>query len=62
MKYVNKPVMNAVQKMRLKMTTTKKYCIVEKADIILNKNMEHKEITSDKENRKIGFPQYQREF
>ena len=61
MKYVNKPVMNAVQKMRLKMTT-KKYCIVEKADIILNINMEHKEITSDKENLKIGFPQYQREF
>ena len=30
LKCVNQPVMNSAQKMRLKMTTTKKYSIVEK--------------------------------
>ena len=62
MKYVNKPVMNAVQKIRLKMTTTKKHSIVEKADLILNKKMKHKEITREKYYLKIGCPQYEREF
>ena len=59
MKYMNHPVMNAVQKVRLKMT---KNSVVEKADIILKKDMEHKEITKEKESLKIGSPQYEREF
>ena len=40
----------------------KKYIIVETADLILKKDMEHKEITKEKENLKIGSPQYEREF
>ena len=60
MKYVIQPVMNAAQKIRLKMT--KKYNIVEKADFILKKEMEHKKITREEENLKIGSPQYKREF
>ena len=55
MKCANQPVMNAAQKMRLKMTTTTKNSIVEK-------DMEHKEITREKENMKIGSPQYARGF
>ena len=51
--------MNAAQKKRLKMT--KKYSIVEKADLILKKDIEHKEITREKENLTIGSPQYERE-
>ena len=54
--------MNAAQKVRLKMTTTKKNSIVEKADLILKKDMEHKEITKEKESLKIGSPQYERLF
>ena len=58
MKYVNRPVINAAQKMSLKMTKN----IVEKADLMLKKDMEHKEITREQENLKIGSPQYEREF
>ena len=50
MKYVNQPVMNAAQKMRLKMTkkkNTKKHSIVENEDLILKKDMGHKEITRE---------------
>ena len=36
--------------------------VVEKADLIIKKDMEHKEITREKENLKIGSPQYEREF
>ena len=36
--------------------------VVEKADLIIKKDMEHKEITIEKENLKIGSPQYEREF
>ena len=61
MKYMKQPVMNAVQKMRLKMTK-KKYSIDEKADLILKKIVEHKEISREKENLKILGPQYEREF
>ena len=57
---MNQPVMNAAQKMRLKMT--KKYSIVEKADLIVKKDVEHNKITRQKENLKIGSPQYEREF
>ena len=39
MKYVNQPVMNAAQEMRLKMTTTKKYINVETAGLIIKKDM-----------------------
>ena len=54
MKYVNQPDMKAAQKMRLKMT---------KMTVLLRKkDMEHKEITREKENLKIGSPQYEREF
>ena len=52
--------MNAAQMMRLKMT--KKFSIVEKADLILKKDIEHKEITREKENLKIVSPQYEREL
>ena len=38
MKHVNKPVINAAQKMRLKMA--KKYSFVQKADLIMKKDME----------------------
>jgi hypothetical protein len=34
----------------------------EKANFILKKNMEHKEITREKENLKILSPKYEREF
>ena len=37
MKYVNHPDMNAVQKVRIE--NDKKYSIVEKADLILKKDM-----------------------
>ncbi len=47
--------------MRLEMTK-KKYSSIEKEDLILKKDMEHKEITREKENLKIGSPQYEREF
>ena len=50
MKYVNQPGMKAAQKMRLQMT--KKTNFVEKADLIMKKDMEHKEITREK--RKPG--------
>ena len=36
--------------------------IVEKKDLILKKDMEHKEIMRERENLKIGSPQYEREF
>ena len=36
--------------------------VVEKADLIIKKDMEHKEITREKENLKIGSPQYEKEF
>ena len=49
--YVNIPVMNAVQKMRLKMTK-KKYSFVEKADLILKR----------KRKPEIFSPQSVREF
>ena len=54
MKYVNQHVMNAVQEMKLGMT--KKYSIVEKADLILKK------IPREKENLKVWSPQHEREF
>ena len=47
--------------MRMKITTTKKYIIVKKADLILNKDMEL-DITREKERLKIGTPQCEREF
>ena len=47
MKYVNQPLMNARQMMRLKITTTTKIN-VEKADLIIKKDMEHKEITRER--------------
>ena len=50
MKCVNQPVMNAAQKKKLKMT--KKYSIVQKADLIIKKDMEHKEITREKNSEK----------
>ena len=62
MKSVNQPVMNAAQQMKLKMRRRKKYSIVEKADLILKKDMEHKEITRIKENLNIGKPQYKKEL
>ena len=40
----------------------KRYGIVEKADLIPEKDMEHKEIKKEKESLKIGSLQYQREF
>ena len=36
--------------------------VVEKADLFIKKGMEHKVITREKENLKIGSPQYGREF
>ena len=60
MKYVNQPDMNAVQKIKLK--RTQKYSIIDKTDLILNKDMEHNEIMREKENLKIGNPHYEREF
>ena len=36
--------------------------MVEKTDLIFKKDMEHKEITKEKENLKIRSPQYEREF
>ena len=36
--------------------------VVEKADLIIKKDMEHKEITREKENLKIRSPHYKREF
>ena len=36
--------------------------IVEKAGLIPKKDMEHKEITREKENLNVGSPQYEREF
>ena len=36
--------------------------VVEKADLIIKKDMEHKEITREKENLKIRSPQFKREF
>ena len=36
--------------------------VVEKADLFIKKDMEHKGITREKENLKIGSPQYEREF
>ena len=50
-KYVNQPVMNAAHNMRLKMT--KKYSIVDKADLLLKKDMEHKEINKRKRKPEI---------
>ena len=41
-KYVNQPVMNAAQKMRLKMTKNK---------VFLRNGMEHKEITKNMEHK-----------
>ena len=60
MQYVNQPVMNEAQTIRLRMT--KKYIIVEKADIIPKKDIDHKKIKSEEENLQIGSPQYQRKL
>ena len=49
MKYVNQPIINARQKLRLK-------SVVKKADLIINKDSEHKEITREKENLKMWSP------
>ena len=51
---MNQPVKNAAQKMKLK--TTKKYSIVKIADLILKKDMEHKEIMRRKKKKtwKLG--------
>ena len=46
MKYVNKPVMNSAQNYEVE--NDKKYSIVDNADLILNKDMEQKEITREK--------------
>ena len=46
MKHVNQPVRNAPQNMRL--TITKKTLLFEKEDLIIKKDMEHKEITREK--------------
>ena len=40
----------------------KKYSIVENADLILEKDMEYKEITREKENLTNSNPQYEREL
>ena len=45
-KYVNQPVMNAAQK-KVE-NDKKKYSIVQKSNLILKKDMEHKEITREK--------------
>ena len=37
----------------------KEQSIVEKADLIIQKDMEHKEIMREKENMLIGSPQYE---
>ena len=36
--------------------------VVEKADLIIKRDMEHKEKMKEKENLKIGSPPYEREF
>ena len=36
--------------------------VVQKADLIMKKDMGNKEIMREKENMKIGSPQYEREF
>ena len=49
MKYVNQFLINAAQKMRLNIRN-KKYSFVEKADLILKKDMEHKKNNKKKKN------------
>ena len=36
--------------------------VVEKGDLITKKDMEHKDLTREKEKLKVGSPQYEREF
>ena len=58
MKYVNQTVMNATQKMRLKLQKS----VVEKKDLTIKKDIKHKEMMREKENMKSGSPQYETEF
>ena len=54
-KHMNQPVMNAAQKMRLKMTTTKntvQYNTIHYNTEILKKDREHKEISREKQKPK----------
>ena len=48
MKYVNQPVMYEAQNMRLKIKKKKIDSVVEKAHLIIKKNVEHKAITREK--------------
>ena len=55
MKHGNQPVMNAAQNMMLKMA--KKDSVVEKADLIMKKDLGNTELMREKENRKIQSKQ-----